>query len=336
MPIKITVKKALEIQNAQFIDTRTPKEYNEDHLPNAVNIPILSNEERAVVGTLYKKVSQDKAIEKGIEFFSAKLPLFMKEISKYKDTTLIIHCWRGGMRSRTVAALLESLNFKVFQLEGGYKAYRTYVRKKLESYSIKPKIILLCGMTGTGKTQLLVEFASSIDLEGIARHKGSLFGGIGLIPNNQKNFENVLLQRLDAIQNEKYIIVEGEGKRVGNCIIPAFFWKAMKNAIIVEVTRTMEQRADAIAKEYFDTKEKVLEGIEIVKILKKNMSNKNKEKTIRLIEQKEYTKAVEILLKEYYDPLYSYTLKNVGYDFSVDNKDVQKAKDIILNYIQKN
>lgn len=336
MVTKISIEKALLLPNAQFIDTRTPKEYNEDHLPDAINIPILSNEERAVVGTLYKQVSQDTAIEKGIEFFSAKLPLFMKEISKNKNKTLVIHCWRGGMRSRTVAALLASLNFTVFQLEGGYKAYRTYVRERLDSYIIKPKIILLCGMTGTGKTQLLVEFASSIDLEGIARHKGSLFGGIGLIPNNQKNFENVLLQRLDALQKEKYIIVEGEGKRVGNCIIPAFFWKAMKKGIIVEVKRTISQRAIAISKEYFDTQEKILEGIEIIKILKKDMSNKNKEKTIELIEQKEYAKAVTILLKEYYDPLYSHTLKDVTYDFSVDNNDVQKAKDIISDYIKKN
>ena len=334
MPIKVTVEKALQIPNAQFIDTRTPKEFKEDHLPNAVNIPILSNEERAVVGTLYKQVSKETAIEKGIEFFSEKMPHFMKEISKYKDKTLIIHCWRGGMRSRTVTALLESLNYNVFQLEGGYKAYRAFLREKIENYNLKARIVLLCGMTGTGKTELLQQFKNSVDLEGLAQHRGSLYGGIGLNPVNQKRFENLLWQKLETLKNEKYIIVEGESKRIGNCIIPAFFWKSMKKGIIVEVKRTIEKRANAIIKEYLKNTKNIEEIKKVTMSLQRNISKKDKENVVKLLDKKQYQQAVIILLEKYYDILYTHTLKDTRYGYRVDNEDVMGAKKRLVEYLK--
>src|SRR3989344_856047 len=137
----ITITQALLEKNSIFIDTRTPKEYAEDHLPNAVNIPLFSNEERAIVGTMYKQVSKEKAIETGMELFSKKLPQFMNTINKYKDRELIIYCWRGGMRSKTVASLLDGLGYNVKQLIGGHKQYRAYVRERLEQFQLKPKLI---------------------------------------------------------------------------------------------------------------------------------------------------------------------------------------------------
>ncbi|HIJ10992.1 TPA: tRNA 2-selenouridine synthase, partial [Candidatus Woesearchaeota archaeon] len=124
MVTQITVEDALKKENIQFIDTRTPNEFAEDHLPKAVNIPLLSNEERAIIGLLYKQTSREKAIEKGVELFSPKLPVFLSQINKHRSKKMIIHCWRGGMRSRTVTTLLEMCGYDVLQLIGGYKEYR--------------------------------------------------------------------------------------------------------------------------------------------------------------------------------------------------------------------
>ena len=187
----ISVKEALLQNNALFIDTRTPKEFQDDHLPNAINLPILSNEERHLVGITYKQVSQEKAVELGIAYFSKKLPDFLKEVNQYQDKQIIFYCWRGGMRSKTVTALFDALGYNIRQLDGGYKSFRKLVQEKLNAYSLNQKIIVICGLTCTGKTELLNQFHNSIDLEGLAQHRGSLYGAIGMQPVSQKRFENL-------------------------------------------------------------------------------------------------------------------------------------------------
>jgi len=335
MVTQITVESALRKaaqQDVVFIDTRSPQEFAEDHLPRAINLPILSNEERAVVGTLYKQVSHEKALEQGISFFAQKLPAFMQEISKHKGKELIIYCWRGGMRSRSVVALLDALGYPVFQLQGGYKQYRKYVLERLQTYSLKPKIIVLWGLTCTGKTRLLSRFSNSLDLEGIAQHRGSLFGAIGLQPHSQKKFENLLLQRLDELNNEEFIFIEGESKRIGNIILPAFLYKAMQKGIPVLVTRSIDLRANEAVQEYFTS----LRDIEIIKEITaklfKVISKKRIQEVIQFLDQGEYQQAARILLEEYYDPLYSHTLKEIRFAFEIQNDYSEKAlADLKLN-----
>lgn len=322
----IPVGEALKKENSIIVDTRTPNEYNLDHLPNSINIPIFSNDERVMVGTIYKQVSRDLAIERGVEFFSKNLPNIMKEINKIKNKILIIQCWRGGMRSKALASLLESLDYDVYQLEGGYKAYRAYVREQLSNYKIKSKIVVLHGLTGTCKTRLLLEFKNNLDLEGLARHRGSMYGGIGLVPNHQKKFENLLLQRLNKLKDESYIIIEGESKRIGNVIIPPFLWCAMNKGIKIEIKRDLNLRAKAIVEEYFDNQEKINKVIETTKMLKKNISNKEKDQVIKFIQNNNYNEAVKIILLKYYDPLYKHTLNQENYDFSINNNNILEAK----------
>ncbi|MBI2103164.1 tRNA 2-selenouridine(34) synthase MnmH [Candidatus Woesearchaeota archaeon] len=335
MVTKVAIEQALSEKDIILLDTRTPKEFQEDHLPNAINLPLLSNEERAVVGTVYKQVSQEKAIEQGIEFFSQKMPEFMKEAAKYKGKKIIVYCWRGGMRSRTVVSLLESFGYHVRQLDGGYKKYREYVRERLYHYSLRPKCVLLWGLTCTGKTQLLQKFQNSLDLEGLAQHRGSLYGAIGLQPRSQKMFENLMLQRLEQLNSEKFMLVEGESRRIGDVIIPNVLWKAMMNGIHVRVTRSLERRAEEAAREYIASPKDVEKIKEITLSLSRVISNKHKQEIVALLDQKKYIEAIKILLEQYYDPLYSNTLKHFQFVFEINNDRlaiaVRELKQKILN-----
>jgi len=323
MVTKINIAEALQ-KKAVFIDTRSPAEYELDHLPNAINLPILDNEERAIVGTLYKQVSREKAIEKGVEYFSAKLPQFMKEVDKHKNELIIIYCWRGGMRSRTVVALLESLGYNILQLAGGHKAFRAYVRERLENYILKAELVVFWGLTCTGKTRLLQNFSNFLDLEELAQHRGSLYGHIGLKPNSQKRFENLFLQRLDQLNKEKYLFVEGESRKIGDVQIPEFFYKAMLKGKHVLVERSMEKRAEEAVKNYM-----VGNNIEDIKkitlSLFKLIGKERKKEIVELIDKGELREAAKILLEEYYDPLYLHTLKKRAYEFKINNDDTGGA-----------
>ncbi len=328
MLAQITITEALQKQkteNTIFVDTRAPIEFEDDHLSNAINIPIINNQERVIVGTIYKQVSQEKAIDVGMGFYRNRIPLIMKAVEPHKNKIMIVYCWRGGLRSKTIATLLETEGYRVFQLTGGYKAYRSYVREKLKNYAINPKLITLYGMTCTGKTALLKHFPNSIDLEEYAGHRGSMYGGIGIQENSQKRFENLLFQRLEQLKEEKYILVEGESKRVGNVFIPEFFYNAMESGIKVKITRAIEKRAQAAAAEYCDTEEKQEEMRQITKLIRQRMSNKTKEDILIALDKKEYEKAWTLLFTEYYDPLYNHYLDKQEYLATIENDDEEKA-----------
>jgi tRNA 2-selenouridine synthase len=319
----IKVTEALKT-NAIFIDTRTPKEFQLDHLPNAINIPILSNEERHLIGITYKK-SKEAAVQQGINYFSKKLPNFMEQVNKYKAKQIIFYCWRGGMRSRAVTALLESLNYNVLQLQGGYKAFREHVRYQLENYQLKPKLMVLWGLTCTGKTELLNQFSNSIDLEGLAQHRGSLYGGLGLKPHTQKRFDTLFLQRINQLNKEKVIFVEGESRKVGDVQIPAFFYKLMLQGTHILITRSLDKRAEFAVKEYFSDKNSINKIKEITKTLSKVISNKKKQEVITFIEGNKLKEAASFLLQDYYDPLYSHTLGKKTFSFEINNDTFDEA-----------
>jgi len=331
----ISVSEAMQRKDAIFIDTRTPAEYEEDCLPNAINLPLFSNEERAIIGTIYKQVSPEKAVEQGIEFFSQKLPSFVKEINQYRKKQIIIYCWRGGMRSRTVTALLESLKYNVLQLEGGHKAYRAYVRETLNNFQLKPKLIVLWGVTCTGKTSLIQKLTPSIDLEGLAQHRGSMYGSLGLKPHSQKKFENLLLQQLESLNDKPYIFVEGESPKIGDVQIPPFFYKAMKKGLPLLITRSIDLRAQEAIAQYH------LQDLDMIQVkaitcnLPHIISNKRKQEICELLDQKQYQHAIKILLEEYYDPLYKHTLEQFQFQAEINSDDEEKAITEILTFCQE-
>ena len=327
---KIQIEKALELQNAIFIDTRTPKEYENDHILGAINLPLLDNQEHHEVGIIYKQISQDKAIEKGMKFYASKIPSIYEAIRNHKEKNLVIYCARGGMRSGIIANLLDSIGFTVYKIENGYKGFRNYMVKRLSNYQIKPKVVMLYGLTGTGKTEILKKLDNSVDLEGLAQHRGSLMGALGLKPNSQKKFENLLLKRLEELQDEEYIFIEGESRRIGDSIIPEFLYKAMLKGIKVNVTRSLDQRAKAMVDEYF-LPEHVDEIKKIVMMFQRVISNKNKEKIVESISQRDYFTASKMIFEFYYDPLYEHTLNQMDFVFEIDADDIDQAVEELKN-----
>ena len=241
------------------------------------------------------------------------------------------------MRSKVVTALFEGLGYKALQLEGGHKAYRNFVLKELNEFDFKPKLIVVYGLTGTGKTDLLKKFSNSLDLEEIAQHRNSRLGMVGLNPRNQKMFDAMILQRLKALQNQDFVVIEGESRKLGKVLLPEFLFKAMKKGINVKAVLDMDLRAQRIVKDYFDTEEKKNEVKEIVKTMVQAMSRKVVDDIVAAIENEDYLTATKLLFIHFYDPKYNHTVENVNYDLILDMTDLDDVgKFINENYFSSN
>ncbi len=300
-----------------FIDVRSPKEFTEDHIPGAINIPLFSNEERAIVGTLYKQVGKDVAIEKGLKIVGEKLAEMVKEYSKYKEKKLCIYCWRGGMRSGSVVSLLKNLKYDVVQLDNGYKDYRRFVREQFDIVHI-PELVVLYGLTGVGKTEILQKLKNSIDLEGFAQHRGSVFGDIGLTQRSQKMFESLLLQRIITLQKEKRIFIEGEARKIGQTMIPLPVWNAMHKGKKVKVVCLTEERVERLYKEYCSILDVPI-LIYKIHLIEKFIGKKKGEELISLLQEGRIKEMIKVILLEYYDRLYNHTIEQKKYVAEVKN-----------------
>ncbi len=236
-----------------ILDVRSPNEFEQGHIPGAINFPLFSNEERAEVGTIYKKIGKDKAIERGLEIVGPKLSSFVVDAKKLAvNNTVFIYCWRGGMRSGSLAWLLEMSGLNVVRLSGGYKSFRNYV---LNSFQTKHSLLILGGKTGSGKTIVLEELeklgAAVLNLEKLANHKGSAFGAIGEKPQpTQEQFENELFAQLQSLPKNKPIWVEDESRLIGKKIIPLGLWEQMRESPILYLELPVEERANYLVNEY--------------------------------------------------------------------------------------
>lgn len=237
---------------APVIDVRSPAEYETAHIPGALSLPLFSNEERALVGTIYKQQGKVKAVTKGLEIVGPKLAGFTKFALSLNSPVLLIHCWRGGMRSKSMAWLLETVGLECLILEGGYKSYRAHIRERL---SEPRNIVLLGGYTGSGKTDLLAVLEQNgkqvVDLEGLAHHKGSAFGAIGQKPQpSTEMFENLLWEKISALDPNRTIWVEDESHNVGKVFIPEPFWVQMRNSPVVIVEAPFQNRLERLIRDY--------------------------------------------------------------------------------------
>ncbi|MFE8699376.1 tRNA 2-selenouridine(34) synthase MnmH [Cytobacillus sp. FJAT-54145] len=298
-------------ENLVLIDVRSPSEYEDMTIPGSLNIPLFNDEERAEVGTLYKQVSVDAAKERGLEIVSAKLPNFIKQFKEI-DGEKVIFCWRGGMRSKTSATVLELMGIQSFRLHGGVKAYRQWVMEHLEALKISPKAYILNGCTGIGKTTILRRLKekghSTLDIEGIANHRGSIFGQIGLKPNNQKMFESLLVQEIIQLQSSPYILFEAESKRIGKIIIPDFVMEKKEQGTHLFIELPFEERVRHILEEYrpWNFHEDCLNAF---KKIKKHIHTPIAHEIESSILSYNYETAIELLLEYYYDPKYVYTTR---------------------------
>lgn len=233
----VTLDELFNIQKKEahtLVDVRSPKEYQETTIPGSINIPIFTNEERAEVGTLYKQKGKEFAKQRGLEIFSQKLPDFIAACKQIK-TPITVFCWRGGMRSKTAATVLDLMGVPINRLSGGIRSYRRWIVDFLEKQTFKPELLVLNGYTGTGKTAILQRLFQNghpvIDLEGMANHRGSIFGHIGLEPSNQKNFESALVQNILKYEGEPYVFIEGESRRIGKVSIPDLLYEKKEEGL---------------------------------------------------------------------------------------------------------
>lgn len=234
-------------------DVRSEGEYAEGHIASAINIPILNNAERIAVGTDYKQKGQAEAIRTGFRLVGPRL-LDMVDHAKSiaTDNELIVHCWRGGMRSANFCQFVNMAGIKTHQLKGGYKAYR---HAALDSFKTSFNFIILAGSTGSGKTEILQALAEAgeqiIDLEKLARHRGSVFGGLMLPPQpTTEQFQNDLFETILTLDVNKRIWIEDESVAVGKIFLPLDFWQTMGRSPVVEVQVDKAIRINRLVKEY--------------------------------------------------------------------------------------
>mgnify|MGYP001355483660 CR=1 FL=1 len=336
---EITYEESLRLDNPVYVDVRSPVEFDEDHVPGAINLPIFSNDERREVGTLYKVVSREEAVRRGTEIGGKNIGGIINSLMEFKGREIVIYCARGGMRSGSVAALVNSIGIRTRRLLDGYKSYRRYVISGLESIKIMPQLFVLQGLTGAGKTEILSYIQNSVDLEEMACHRSSVFGGIGLKPRGQKYFETLLLHRLHELENEEYAVIEGESKKIGNLHIPENIFTQMRSAPIIYIDTPLERRVEIIRKEYnrFHEHERVLAT---VMSLKNRLGAAKTSELVNLYNSGRIDEFIEILLLDYYDSLYRYTLDTFEYSAVIRNLDSEKAAaetvEAVKAYLSKN
>ena len=312
---KIHIEQFLELAKQHpVLDVRSPGEYKHAHIPGACSLPLFTDEERKIVGTAYKQESRELAIKLGLDFFGVKMRKMVEEVEQLssKSKTVLVHCWRGGMRSAGVAWLLDLYGFKVFTLAGGYKKYRNYV---LDTFRLPFQFNILGGYTGSGKTELLKALKERgekvIDLEGIANHKGSAFGNIGMPPQpGQEMFENLLAKELRkslVSRPESPVWLEDESQRIGLVNIPGELWKTMRQSPVYFLDIPFEERLKHIVQEYGQLDpEKLADAIGRIS---QKLGNLNAKTAILLLNEGKITESFDILLK-YYDKHYFKSLHN--------------------------
>lgn len=242
-----------------IIDVRSPGEFAEDHVPGAINLPVLSDAERAEVGTQYVQESRFNARKVGAAYIA-------RNIARHLETALadepggfapLVYCWRGGQRSSAMATILSQVGWRTALLAGGYKTYRREVTARLYDRALPLKVVLIDGSTGSGKTEVLQRLAARgeqvIDLEGLAAHRGSLFGGHADRPQpSQKMFESRLLGELARLDPDRRVFIEAESSKVGERMVPPALWQAMTGAPRIELAAPVEARAAYLVRAYRD------------------------------------------------------------------------------------
>lgn len=239
-----------------IVDVRTPAEFEEDHVPGAINAPVLSNEERARVGTLHAQVSAFDARKLGAALISRNIGTLLERWQdKPRDFAPLVYCWRGGQRSRSFAHVLGEIGWRAMQLDGGYRAYRRHVVAQLGTLPSRFRYRVICGMTGAGKSRLLgallAEGAQVLDLEGLARHRGSLLGDVPGAPQpSQKFFESELLHALGALDPGRPVFVESESRHIGRLQVPPPMIEAMRAASCIRLDVPLGERVTLLKDEY--------------------------------------------------------------------------------------
>ena len=330
LPSPVFLQKA---ETLSVVDVRSPGEFAQAHIPGAVSIPLFSDEERARVGTSYKQVSQEEALLLGLELVGPKLAGFVRQANVLApEKEILVHCWRGGMRSGSFGWLLETAGMKVSTLVGGYKAFRNEV---LAGFEIPQNVMVLGGKTGSGKTEILHQLREMgeqvIDLEGLAHHKGSSYGAIGQLPQpSTEHFENRIYAQWRQLDPTRRVWVEDESRTVGRCLIPQEVWTQMQGAPLVLVDMGKAVRIERLVREYacFDTK--LL--YEATDRIRKRLGGQHHKAAIAALDQKDFATVADLTLT-YYDKAYQHGVgkRNVVLTLETDEDNPRATAERLLS-----
>jgi len=295
-----------KMKDHAILDIRTPAEFREGHLPNAISFPLFSDQERVVVGTIYKQQGHEQAVLKGLEMVGPKLKDYVVQARKHKGE-LYLYCWRGGMRSNSMAWLLQTAGREVYVLEGGYKAYRSYGR---ELISNGLKLIMLSGPTGSGKTEILHHLTTMghqvLDLEGLASHRGSSFGGIGQPAQpSTEQFTNLIIEKIIDFDLSEPIWVEGESQTIGKVNILNELFFQMNCCPAIRIDPPKSERIKRLVRDYACFPAEQLQ--QSIEKIGKRLGGKDTKDTLEALEAGDYQKIVDITLA-YYDKTYDFSM----------------------------
>ena len=327
-----------------IIDVRSPSEFDAGHIHNAINIPLFNDQERATIGTTYKKSGHETAVIDGLEIVGPKMAQFARQVKAIftdrseelaDDHRVRVHCWRGGMRSQSFGWLMEQISLKPLVLEGGYKSFRNTVLEKFEQPS---NLMVLSGLTGAGKTKYLHLLQQRgeqvIDLEGLANHRGSAFGGVGLGDQpTTEAFENELYFHLSKVDQSRRVWVEDEGNRIGLVNMPKPFYNQIRHAPAVFIDASSERRLDHLMEVYSDLD---LSGLAYsIEKIRKRLGGQNVNEALAALEVQDFRTAARIVL-HYYDKTYLKAVEMMPRDLMTefpagDLDDAAVVEEIIAN-----
>ncbi|MVM39610.1 tRNA 2-selenouridine(34) synthase MnmH [Spirosoma sp. HMF3257] len=306
LPVNEFLEKA---QSLPVIDVRSPGEYDHAHIPGAVSIPLFDNDERALVGTKYKNAGKDAAVLLGLSLVGPKLADFVRQSKKLNSSNkeVLVHCWRGGMRSGSFAWLLDTAGLTASTLIGGYKAYRNTV---LAAFSEPRNLVILGGKTGSGKTDILKELARQgeqiIDLEGLAHHKGSTYGAIGQLPQPAtEQFENELFKVWQQLDPSRRIWLEDESRSIGSCFVPMALWQQMRVAPVAFIDLPKGERVNRLVTEYAGIDHNLL--VQATERIRKRLGGKVTKDALEALNRQDYATVADVTL-DYYDKAYLHGL----------------------------
>lgn len=336
MSLRLGIKDFL--QEARFraiIDVRSPAEFAHAHIPGALNLPLFSDEERALVGTLYKQENPHVAFRKGLKIAGKKMSWYLEEINRLAGgKKLAVHCWRGGKRSDSLGWLFGMAGYDVVILEGGYKSFRSYASDFFSACA--PKFIVLGGKTGSGKTEILTELKNQgeqiVDLERLAIHKGSAFGNLSnSLQPMPEHFENLVFQAMYDLDFSRRIWLENESRAIGKVFIPPAIWSKKIVAPLIHIEVSLDVRVERLVQDYagFSKEELVAAFMKI----QKRLGGLRLKNALDCIDKNDFAGAAKIGL-EYYDKTYNHCLDTGSFSkiFSIEiteNNPVKTAEKVI-------
>lgn len=317
-----------------LIDVRSPGEFDQGHIPGAVNIPLFSDAERAVIGTLFVRAGQPQAILKGLDIALPKVEDYLRKIKEVLPAgVMLLHCWRGGLRSALMAEVFSKAGYEVALLEGGYKAYRHYIRAELA----KPaKIIVLGGYTGSGKTEILHAIALKgeqvIDLEGLACHKGSVFGAIGQPPQpTNEQFENNLYDLWEKLDFSRPVWLEDESRMIGRVTLPDPVVEHLSNGLLIRTEMEREYRIGRLVRDYALFDKQLLE--DAIRKIGERLGGARTAAALTALDNGRFGEVASIVLA-WYDKAYLFAMarrKNKTlFDIPVSGTDPEQDADLII------